>query len=419
MAVNEWLGNVAAVAQVETVTYATNASGAGAATYTINNKVVSVPIANGDTPAAVAAAVATALQASEITEFQEWEWGYPGTGAVITATFKTPGQPGVFAAADTAAGMTTTQTLVTAATGPNDAAAGGNWSQGSKPGAGDEVEIRRGPGLFYNLGTIFSAAPNSVRHFATHTAGIGLPVINTTGGGDGYREFRDTHAAFGATPEVWVGDGIGAGPDIFQFTIDGARKVYVRRAGAEQADGSPAVDVSAVNNAGVEIYAFGGAVGYGYNKVTVLKAALVSTAGDDTAFYGYGPIDDMKLNGAGQAITRGPVDDTYMTGTPVWVHEDGDLVGIHATGGVARLTHKQAGALLVEMQGVGNSDPPVLDLSTNTLGARGIANTSYFRGGAYVLDPYFTADFTTVEFDRASFQASDVGDRFKITRAAV
>lgn len=417
MATNEWRGDAVAVAQEDTITVTGPASSVGTAWAEQNGKRITVPVADLATAEAIAGDLYDAISASDIAEFREQTWSYPGSGAVITAVMNTPGQPFTLTAGKTGTGTTVTAAVVTAATGPNNGAEPKNWTLGTIPGATDDVVIRFGPAILWNLDTTFSAAAASVRHYATHTAGVGLPVMNTGGGGDGYREYRPRFLDTKATPEVWVGEGEGAGPDIFNVRVSGARSVYVRRAAGVRADGTPAVELQTYTALGAKLFAFGGSVGYGVTAEATLQLAELHAAGEETQVVSAGPVEDLFVRG-GEVLTRGATDDTVLSGG-VWTHEAGDLVSIKATSGIARLAHKQDNPIHCEFQGGGVDDPPVLDLSADPLAARDIDATSYFRGGAYILDPDFTAVLTTVEFDRASFAASDVGDRFKVTRAAV
>lgn len=415
---NEWRGDAVAVKQLDTVTVTGPASSTGTAWAEINNKRVTVNVVNTQTAASIANALYDACANADIPEFLTLDFAYVALALTFTAASKTAGIPFVMTVGKTGTGLTVTSATTTAATGPNDGANPLNWTLGSKPGATganlENIVVKTGPAILYNLDTMFDDDCIDFRHFATHTAGIGLPKMNTTNGGDGYREYLQTHMDTLGTAKIYVGEGEGDGPAIMNLvsSSDGIEYV-VRRAGGNLGDGTPCVDICTLGFDDL-VYAFGGTVGVGVRKDCVNLASAFHVANDAT-LTAYTGTDNLYVRG-GNLVMRGQVNAAVVSGG-TWLHEDGTIGTIQATAGVVRLTHQQGGSITCQFQGAQASDPPVLDLSANTLASRTISNTSYFRGGAQLLDPFFTASLSTVEFDLASFQASDIGDRFKITRA--
>lgn len=189
---NRWTGNTVAGAQVDTVTIGTYDA---TTTYsvTIGNKTIS-QIGTGGTNATTAAALQTLLAASVIPEFLEWTWTV--VSAVITATFKTPGEAGLISASVTGGTGTISHATPTANSGPNDVGAAGNYSAGSLPANGDTLIIDTGSNsLLWNLSALSAVTLAQLTRRVAWTGGAGLPEFDTTG----YYEFRPTEFTVSAT----------------------------------------------------------------------------------------------------------------------------------------------------------------------------------------------------------------------------
>lgn len=202
MATCEWIGNALAVAQVHTWTFAGTWEATDVINITINGKTISVVA--GDTVAAtVATTVYTALAASTIPEFREITWT-DDAAAVLTGTGVTAGQPFVctFTTTETGGGAADAQTIngaasstgtvTTAASGPNDVANTANWSGAALPINGDTVIIRRGVSLLYGLTALASVTPAVLKIFSefwSNGSRIGLAEIHGSGT-SAYVEYR-------------------------------------------------------------------------------------------------------------------------------------------------------------------------------------------------------------------------------------
>ena len=202
MATCEWVGNALAVAQVHTWTFAGTWEATDVINVTINGKTISV-VAGSTVAATVATTVYTALAASTIPEFREITWSDDAAG-VITGTGVTAGQPFVCTIATTETGgggadaqtinggASSTGTVVTAASGPNDVANTANWSGAALPINGDTIIIRRGVSLLYGLATLAGVTPAVLKIFSefwSNGSRIGLAEIHGSGT-SAYVEYR-------------------------------------------------------------------------------------------------------------------------------------------------------------------------------------------------------------------------------------
>jgi hypothetical protein len=421
VAKNVWRGDAPAVADVWTLTLTGPATSAGTVTVPIGTKTVAVAFANAESAAVVTARLGDALANSGIPEFAEATWTYATSGVVVTGTGKTAGVPvTVSAPVVTGTGITVTRANPTPATGPNHADNPANYSLAHLPGAGgtEYVEVSGGSDLLYGLAGMF-AGPCTETHFtAGFTGNAGLPRRNTAGGGSGYWEYRPRAIDLTDAGVVHVGDGGGSstsgGPARFLGLLGAAQKAFVYATGSSTEAGTPAADFGRQGGTPAELRVFGGAVGWGVTLDTaaVSLALITVTGGELTAA---GDADEMAVRG-GTVTNAGYTPQLTITGG-AYTQAAGRVDAVDATGGAVRFDHDQgANPVTCHFRATGTGDPPSLDLTGNDRQGRVIPTGSYFRAGAFVLDPYKSADLQDVGFDQSSFQASVIGDTFNVTR---
>ena len=215
MAVVRWRGDAPAIPQVGTLTPGGTVEADDLFIVTINGKSVSVE-AGGTTVADVTAALAAALEASEIPEFVEITW--EDTTTEVTYTGPTDGTPVTITVSTTEAGggaadsQTFAESTVTTAEGPNHWDVGANWSGGSVPANSDDVYIEDSEvDILYGLDQN-SVTLTSLNIGMNFTGTIGLPYRNE----NDYIEYRDRYLKVKATT-VNVGYGVGQGSNLINL----------------------------------------------------------------------------------------------------------------------------------------------------------------------------------------------------------
>jgi len=206
MANTYWLGTATAVAQVATASIDSVDGTPADNTFTVTIGGVTVS-AVGDTDVATTAAnLLTSLNAETHPYFAAITWTNPSAGN-ITGTADTAGVPFVAALTETGAGTgaVTDFSDDTASSGPNDWSTAANWSEGSVPGASDDVVIADSSiNISWGLaqGTI---ALTSLTVKKTYTGKIGLDYrrFATSSDADTYNEsaieYRETHLTIEST----------------------------------------------------------------------------------------------------------------------------------------------------------------------------------------------------------------------------
>lgn len=241
MALQIWLGNAAAVAQVINLTVGGTAAAGQIYSATMGfgaGKTVSYTALSTDSNATIATALQALLAASIFPEFREVLWGNAGS-AVVSATGTVAGIPFVLACSATGAG-TLTQTTIVPNSGPSDISVTSNWSNGSMPATGDDIYFQSSniPAL-YNLQVLAAVSPANVYIDSSFTAAIGLPVNNP----NGYREYRQTFLQFnGVTGNVVIGQGQGQASGKVQIDFQsGNFSASVWKTAGSSETGMPAV----------------------------------------------------------------------------------------------------------------------------------------------------------------------------------
>jgi hypothetical protein len=174
MATSYWLGTADAVAQAASGSIDTVDGTPGNNTFTVTIGGHAVSTAGDTDVATTAAALVTALNNSTDPYFAAVTWANPSAGN-ITATADTAGVPFVAALTVSGGGTGTVTDFsdTTASAGPNHWDTAANWSEGSAPGAGDNVIIADNAvnimwGLDQNAVTVAS-----IRVDKTYTGKIG------------------------------------------------------------------------------------------------------------------------------------------------------------------------------------------------------------------------------------------------------
>lgn len=234
MAIVRWIGNALPVAQVETITIANTWAANDTATVTINGKTITMTVGSTATTTEVAtqlanvlnsatAALGTGYSATErgpnIGEFAEFTAVASGSTVVCTARVK--GKPFTMTTGETTAGSgTCTRSTTTAATGPNHADNGKNYSGGSVPSNGDTLLFDSGSvDVLYGLDQS-AVHPAAVHCLAAYRGRIGLKLVNDDNSALPYNEYRDRYLKYGGTGAMAVIIGAGEGQGSSRINID-------------------------------------------------------------------------------------------------------------------------------------------------------------------------------------------------------
>ncbi len=287
MAAKFFTGKAKAVAQVDTVQITADDA---ATTYTITIGGVSVSVAGSGTGVNdTAAALKVALAAETHPYFAAITWTVATD--TITATANTAGCP--FTATSSKSGGTGTIGAVTssvACTGPNFYNVGENWSDGSVPGASDDVHVDSNLNVCWGLDasavtlTSFTAWRNSGK------IGLRHDKFATTADGDTYSaiqvpEYRETYLKIKVNGPVTIGKY--EGPRVVngsgRVKIDlGAQAAMVQVDYAETAAdiGPPSVRMLA-NSASTDVYVRSAEGGFGlavdqHDETTTIRDIAVS-----------------------------------------------------------------------------------------------------------------------------------------------
>lgn len=364
MATREWLGNAAAVKQVNTWLFAGTWEATDVINITINSKTLSV-VAGSTVTATVAATVQAALAASTYAEFSEITWTIDT--ATITGTGVTAGKPFscTFATTETGGGAADAQTIngaasstgtaVTAATGPNHADNTANWTSSTLPITGDDVVIRRPISILYGLTAFAAVTPATLKIYSQFWAGgarIGLPEINGSGS-TAYPEYRNKFLQWsGATLcEIGLGESTGGSSLINLDFGTGTTAITVHRTPQSADQARPTVclivNPGTVSNGNLEVLS--GSVGVGfYNescKVVPKIGYRDNQASDARVYFGpnvtFGATFDqsggiVEINSATTLITKtGGTLTINGTGAHPAVNNFEGLIAYNSTGTLA------------------------------------------------------------------------------------
>ncbi|AMV31323.1 hypothetical protein VN12_04345 [Pirellula sp. SH-Sr6A] len=211
MAAKRWLGLVAAVKQVSTITISGTVNPGDTFTVTCGTAAITSTASSSNTTT-TASELLTALNTQgKPSQFNDMLWS--SASNVVTATGVTAGQPFVITAG-TSGSATVNVATTTAATGPNFANVAANWSGGTLPTTADTITVEaNSPDILYGL----TSNTDVIAKFtveAGFTGRIGLPERNARG----YREYRDQHLSMNITA-LEVGSGPGRGSSLVKIDL--------------------------------------------------------------------------------------------------------------------------------------------------------------------------------------------------------
>jgi hypothetical protein len=268
-----WVGTAANVTQVDTITIANTWAGNDIARVTINGNTVQITVGTGTTTAAVAEALAAAINATDLTtglesdevrnvpgqkipEFTEvtaeWE-----SGATFTVTGNTAGKPFTMTAGETTAGDGTCSLAnTTAATGKNHWDNAANWSGGIAPVNDDTVMLKDSDvSILYGLPANVEV---TLEVYMTYTGKLGLAARNLDNAAQPYAEYRtryldidDGGGGSALTHKFGIGPGTGSPLMNVQLSSTSAlvHSAVVYNTGTPQINGTKALNLTVHNNA--------------------------------------------------------------------------------------------------------------------------------------------------------------------------
>ena len=396
MAIINWTGNAAAVAQIDTLTISgTDPSSGDTFTVTINGKAVS--ITGQTTTAGAATALQAALAASTFPEFAEITWANPSSGTV-TGTSKTAGRPFTITSFATSGSSTVGTSTTTAGSGPNDLSIPANYDGGALPVNGDTLVVQGNvPDILYGLDAL-SGVTLAYLRIVNWTGQFGLPRINSTGRTP-YAEYRPTYAAFGATLCDVGTPGGGQGPSLFKWnsgSVQTTLTVYSSGTGVEGTGfgavifkGTHTSNVVDVRSGSASIAQFGG---------ETASVATLQTSGGTVSC------------GAGVTLTtvraRGGTGSIGVASAVTTLLVEGGTANVEGSGAVTNLT---ANAGTVNYQGSGTITTLYTKGKVNfgQLLNRTVTNCTIAAGGS-ISDPGGRTTFTNGIVFETGVRVADV-----------
>lgn len=339
MAAKRFLGQVAAVAQVNTLTVGGTIETTDIFNVTIGVKTVSI-VAGSTVAATVATSLLTALQASVEPEFLEITWASGGSG-IVSATANTAGKPFtlVLETTETGGGAADDQTFVLATTtanrSPYDAGDTDNWSGGALPAAGDEIYIDGAKSMLYRFATAFAAGTMDLLVCEEDWTGtIGLPEVNTDDSAKPYDEYRDTYCAIDCTAvEI---RGAGTRIKLNLGTVQSLVNIYGTGPTASGIPaclllGTHAANVLNVNKGSVGVAFYGGEVS---TFVTVRSGYTTNIRGDVDLVLGAGcTLTTVNVDG-GEVEINAALTTLNMTGNAEVKHREGAITTANVDAGL-------------------------------------------------------------------------------------
>lgn len=436
MATRTWLGNAAAIKQVDTVTIASVWAADDTVTLTINSKDLVITIGSLITTAQVATTVQQAIENIAFTDstatknLANGKFDFPElaetvatvSGSVVTLTAKTAGKPFTLTATYVTDGLgTATKATSTAATGPNHWDATDNWSGATVPVSNDTIHFDDSgrDDLLYALTT----GLNTITIVVSKSFGfnIGLPFINAQDPRATYEEYRETHLR-ATDPIIYQGDGSGKNKTGRVF-IRGTTTcdINIVSTGRESPITGPATQVFAP----LQVTGFmrSGSLGLGYrNQDTTLLGAFTIMGGDLHLGNGCSPIASpvtLTVHDGTVLIdqrmgTGSPLDLDIFGGT---VTANGGSIGIVTLEGGTLLwntDNNQAGSDQVTLRGDGHLD------FTGQDGAVTMNVVERYSKESRITDPHKAVTSLIIDNNNVSDISNlRIGSNFKITRAAV
>lgn len=400
MSTKTYTAGAAAVAQVNTFTFAgtwtvgdniTFTYGSATWTYTIASATIATFLASLQTAYA-------ALGSGLYPQFYEQICTNP-TGSTLVFTARSAGVPFTLtvatnSAAGTIDGVTsTTGVATTASSGPNDWSIGANWNTGTIPANGDDVILTgTSNSLLYGMAQS-GVTLNSLTIDSSFTGLLGLAANNPTG----YSEYRTAYLSIGATTVT-----IGAGSDA------GSQRLKINFGSVQTAVSIISTNTSPFDPNVASVVLLEGS--NSSNTLSLTQASVTSSMTLATLLSGYNTVVNTDVNlvqtGAVTTLTQngGTINCSGNVGT--WTVNAGvpTLSGTATCTTLKVLTAANA-PLTFTWTGTGTittvtlSAGAKLDCSKNA-SARTLTNCN-LEGGAIINDPAVTITFSNPFYLRA------------------
>ena len=414
MATVRWRGDAPIVPQSGTLTPGGTIEADDVFVVTINGKSVSVE-AGGTTVADVTAALAAALEASEIPEFTEITWvdgttavNYtgPSDGSPVTITVDTTESGG-----GTADSQTFAESTVVTAQSPNHWNVAANWSGGAVPVNSDDVYLEDSDvdvkfGLDQNSVTL-----TSLNIGLNYTGTIGLPYRNE----NDYIEYRDQYLKIKATT-MNVGYGIGNGSNMLKIDNSSAQTTLnLQGTASSNSQGLPTFLWKGTHNSNVanlQKGSFGAAIlpgetatiatlniGFRDNVSSDVEAQIGSGVTLTTVNKSGG---NVLMNAGATTVTQTAGELTIQSGGVTTVNVQGGSIFYNSTGTLATANV------------TGNG---ILDFSKD-MRAKTVTNPINVYGNqAQLNDPFKVVGSLVVDLEqRSTLEGLNLGTNVKLTR---
>lgn len=329
MATKTWIGNAAAVKQIDTITVAGTWANGDTVTLTINGKDLVVTIGDDVTPANVATSIRDAWNATsrldsetggtdatsnfggqEFGEFSEAEASIDDDAlTVVEIIARKSGVPFTLSVTETTAGDgAATEATATAATGPNHWSNADNWDTGTVP-ANDDVVVFRDSDVSVLYGLPNGSLEVTMQVYQSYTGAIGLPAVNRQNQSKPYQEYRQRYvrlddAGTGTESPHRFGIGKdGSGSTLINITqtgIKGSPVVY--NTGTPQIPGTKALNICCtVTTSTLNILA--GSVDFSsQDGSTSAFAIVIQTGGDSRGINGHNASATVVVSGGSMLI---------------------------------------------------------------------------------------------------------------------
>jgi hypothetical protein len=385
---------------------------------TCNDKTLSRTCGSGETATTAAAALHAILLSSTIGEFAEYLWTV--AGAVVTATAKTAGIPGTFAAAGTSGAVTASNAV--AATGPQFGNVAANWG-GSLP-ADDDVLIldNFSPSLTYGLSVLDGVSGLTII-LDNFGGSIGLPPVVSTGGsyqpsgGSTYFQYRPQYLLINAgDATIDIGRGTTV-PTRVAIQLGGDANAIINVYGASAPTEGEQASVfihGTTSHTALNVTQGAVAVAYEYGQgggFDVVRIGSESNSGNDAlVIFGAGATVPLIVNQAGRSRSAANVTSLTMQERAMEHQQTAGTLAATVSGG--RIAYESDGSLTVVASGA----KTVVDF-TGDVRPKTFTGTCAFRGGAALNDPAGTWATGSVTFDSASLRASTLGQDSSISRS--
>jgi len=404
MATRVWKGEVAAVAQVDTITVAGAWAAADTATITINGKDLELTVGTDTATTEVATAIEEMINGTAQTGTGDHVFGETGNdvpefqditavaaASVVSCTADVPGTPFTMTVTEVTAGNgTATEATATNNQSPNDWSAAGNWSGATVPVDADDVVVENSSVSILHGLDQSAVSLNTLTIKPTFTGNIGLPRNNAAG----YVEYFDTYlitsAVGDATTCTYNIDAGGSGR-IKLDTNDGESEINVYGSGTRaEADvpvillkGTHAANVLNINKGDVGMAFFGGEAA---TAATIQVGYRSSVASDVDLFVGAGATTTTLVQTGGQVEILSAITTVTVTAGELTIGDDATVTTLNLDGGTCY--YESDGTC-----GTANvAGGAVLDFRRDVR-ARTVSAANLYSGGA-IHDPAETVTWT-------------------------